>query len=86
MSDKNSTRLQEITDRWINDTEVQCEDWWYRAIRHVQRNMEGICVHEYEVEISDEEYGATHPSRYDGTRYAHAGADIAYLLSVVSDE
>ena len=83
-----SDRITEIKERWAEETVLQCTDWWYSAVRHVQRNMDEMCKHESWSgvsvgEISDEEYSATHPDRYDGTRHAHAGADIAYLLGFV---
>jgi len=83
-----SDRITEIKERWAEETVLQCTDWWYSAVRHVQRNMDEMCEHEsygQSANISDEEYSATHPDRYDGTRHAHAGADIAYLLGLVGE-
>lgn len=84
-----SDRLQEIKDRWANVTEPECEDWWYQSVRHIQRNVDMDCGYEAaDIYDEDEHYSNKHPSRYDGRKYAHAGADIAYLLAAlgVDDE
>ena len=72
-------RVTEIANRWAGiPDKPQCEDWWYSAIRHCQRNVEELCAHEYGE--GDESQPDVHPDRYDGKPYAHAAADIHYLL------
>lgn len=69
------TLLAEIHERWDRlGSEGQCEHWWYAAVRHVQRNLD--------LDL-DCDCGLDEPDRYDGPAYAHAKADIAYLLSLV---
>ena len=70
-------RLTEIVARWWNFTEPQCQDWWYSAIRHVQRNVEDVCVHERNEKTTEPD---VHPSRYDGEIFGHATEDIWWLL------
>jgi hypothetical protein len=74
-----SQRLADIRERWPNPL-LQCEGWWYSAVRHCQRNMDELCEHN---EWPEPEGTPVHPGRYEGAAHAHAGADIAFLLSLI---
>ena len=64
-----------IRERWLLVDADVCESWWEDGIRHLVRNCDFI-------ECSDEpeHYG---PDKYDGVAYAHAAADITYLLELL---
>lgn len=79
-------RLAEIRSRWeVYDAKPQCEDWWYSAIRHCQRNVDSLCEHQAwpEPDEFDTDQPDVHPDRYDGAAYAHSASDIHYLLSLI---
>lgn len=76
-------RVTEIINRWKDYApEPQCEQWWWSAIRHCQRNMDDMCDHEMG---EDTDQPDVHPDMYDGKAYAHAAADIHYLLSLIGE-
>jgi hypothetical protein len=79
------SRITEIAERWKDiAAAAQCEEWWYSAIRHCQRNVDDLCPHEsWGMETDQPDI---HPGRYEGTVYAHAAEDIHYLLAVLSDK
>ena len=74
-------RIAEIAERWADISPApQCESWWYSAIRHCQRNVDDLCAHEWGDPIDQPD---VHPDRYEGTPYAHASADIHFLLAAL---
>ncbi len=78
------SHIREIANRWRDiEAIAQCEDWWYSAVRHCQKNVDDLCVHGDLLTGAKTDQPDVHPDRYEGTAYAHAAEDIHYLLSLL---
>lgn len=75
-----SDRVQEIKERWFAIDSNQCSHWWYAAVRHIQRNVD---LDLWDCDCGDD---VMTPGRYDGPVFAHAKADIDYLLAALDTE
>lgn len=79
-------RIEVIKERWKDIEPVaQCEDWWYSAVRHCQRNMDGLCIHGDLLTGATTDQPDVHPDRYEGKPHAHAAEDIHFLLSLIGE-